>query len=63
MARQIPRDCESLAKRVPLPPLKKGDDMRKHAARMAGAAVKANSRLDATAECQAGQREDFARGE
>lgn len=61
-ARQIPRDCENLARRVAYPAFGKGEDIRLIAAKHAVGMRRANDRLDATRECQAKQRESFARG-
>lgn len=60
---QIPRDCEQLAKTVPVPdPARDRANARLALARTTGALVEANDNLDATRECQAGQRERFAKG-
>lgn len=51
--------CEDLAKRVPLPKLAKGDNAKVQLARHRGGLVSANSRIDATRDCQKKQRERF----
>jgi hypothetical protein len=62
LARQIPADCENLARREPYPAFGKGENMRLLAAKNLAGLVRANDRLDATRECQAKQRETFAKG-
>jgi hypothetical protein len=54
--------CEKLAKRVPAPAIKKGDNAKALAAKALGSLKTANHRLTATAACQRKQREDFAKG-
>ncbi len=58
---QIPRDCEELAKTVPYPPVAKGQNAKASVARHRAALGQANGNLEATRECQAAQRERFAR--
>jgi hypothetical protein len=59
---QIPRDCELLAKTVPYPAVSKGQSAKAALARHRAALGQANGNLVATRECQALQRERFARG-
>jgi hypothetical protein len=59
---QIPRDCEALAAIVPLPDLAKGQNAKAALAQHRAALVNADNNLDATRECQANQRERFAKG-
>lgn len=59
---QIPRDCERLAATVPLPDLAKGQNAKASLAQHRGGLIRANGNLDATRECQANQRDRFARG-
>lgn len=57
---QIPRDCEDLAKEVPLPPVAKGQSAKVSVAKHRAALGEANGNLKATRECQAHQRRRFA---
>lgn len=50
---QLPADCQQLAKTVPLPAIKKGDDIRSLLARHRAGLVKANANLDAVRNCEA----------
>lgn len=59
---QIPRDCEKLAQTVPLPALAKGQNAKSSLAQHRASLIKADNNLDATRECQANQRERFAKG-
>lgn len=59
---QIPRDCEALAQTVPLPDLTKGNSAKSSLAQHRSSLIKADNNLDATRECQANQRERFAKG-
>lgn len=59
---RISMACERLAARVPTPDLKVGDDAKAKMFEHRAALGSANSRLDATRECQAKQRKRFARG-
>lgn len=63
MARvQIPRDCEALARTVAYPDVSKGQSAKVAVARHRAALGQANGNLVATRDCQAAQRERFARG-
>lgn len=59
---QIPRDCEYLARDVPIPVPEKAGGAKILLVRTRVALVKANDNLADTRECQAAQRERFARG-
>lgn len=59
---QIPRDCEALAQSVPLPDVAKGQRAKSSLAQHRASLIKADGNLDATRECQANQRERFAKG-
>lgn len=59
---QIPRDCEGLAASVPLPDIARGQSAKAALARHRAALINADGNLDATRECQANQRERFAKG-
>lgn len=59
---QIPRDCEALAATVPLPDVKSGQSAKSSLAQHRAALVTADGHLDASRECQANQRERFAKG-
>jgi hypothetical protein len=59
---RIPRDCENLAEPVPYPPVTKGQNAKAAVARHRAALGQANGRLVATHDCQARQRERFAKG-
>ncbi len=54
--------CESLAQRVPQPAIKAGDNALSVIAAHRIALGLANNRLDATRQCQAKQRQSFAKG-
>ncbi|MCB2106341.1 MAG: hypothetical protein KDE14_01515 [Rhodobacteraceae bacterium] len=58
----VPRQCQRLARPVPDPGARVGDDGFDIAARYKGAFHKANRRLDATRRCEDKQADRFARG-
>jgi hypothetical protein len=59
---QIPRDCENLARNVDDPQLGAKPDPWRVIGQYAVALGEANGNIDATRECQAGQRERLAKG-
>lgn len=58
----LPQDCERLARQVPAPAMKAGDDARAALARHRAALATADARLRATADCQRRLRERYAKG-
>ncbi|MES2671639.1 MAG: hypothetical protein V4673_14645 [Pseudomonadota bacterium] len=58
----IPRDCENLAENVDDPDVSKTKDPKLSVGEYAVALGEANDNLDATRECQAGQRKRLAKG-
>lgn len=59
---QLPRDCERLAVSIPLPDITKGQNAKAALAQHRSALIRADGNLDATRQCQANQRERFAKG-
>lgn len=58
----MPRECQRIARKVPDPGIKVGDDLGDAAARYRGAYLKANNRLGAVYSCEEHQADEIERG-
>ncbi|MGC2776496.1 MAG: hypothetical protein WA418_12785 [Bradyrhizobium sp.] len=59
---QMPRECQKIAKGVPDPGAKPGDDGFDLAARYRAAWLKGNHRLDAVRQCEDHQADEIEKG-